>query len=62
MSLWDRIGKDDTGRGGGGSMRGTGDPQEVMLAMVNLEERVPKDHPLRNHQGGSRRGVGTSLT
>ena len=28
-------------------MRGSGDPQEVMLAVVNLEERVPKDHPLR---------------
>ena len=24
-------------------MRGSGDPQEVMLAVVNLEERVPKD-------------------
>ena len=23
-------------------MRGSGDPQEVMLAVVNLEERVPK--------------------
>ena len=28
-------------------MRSSGDPQEVMLAYVNLEERVPKDHPLR---------------
>ena len=28
-------------------MRGSGDPQEVMLAVVNLEERVPKDHPVR---------------
>ena len=28
-------------------MRGSGDPQEVMLAVVNLEERVPKDNPLR---------------
>ena len=28
-------------------MRVSGDPQEVMLAVVNLEERVPKDHPLR---------------
>ncbi len=28
-------------------MRGSGDPQEVMLEVVNLEERVPKDHPLR---------------
>ena len=28
-------------------MRGSGDPQEVMLAVVHLEERVPKDHPLR---------------
>ena len=25
-------------------MRGSGDPQEVMLAVVNLDERVPKDH------------------
>ena len=28
-------------------MRGSGDPQEVMLAVVSLEERVPRDHPLR---------------
>ena len=28
-------------------MRGTHEEQEVMLAYVNLEERVPKDHPLR---------------
>ena len=28
-------------------MRGSGDPQEVMLAFVDMEERVPKDHPLR---------------
>ena len=28
-------------------MRCSGDPQEVMLAYVNLEEWVPKDHPLR---------------
>ena len=27
-------------------MRGSGDPQEVMLAVVNLEEQVTKDHPL----------------
>ena len=28
-------------------MRGKHEEQEVMLAYVNLEERVPKDHPLR---------------
>ena len=28
-------------------MRGRRDPQGTMLALVNLEERVPKDHPLR---------------
>ena len=28
-------------------MRGRHEDQEVMLAYVNLEERVPKDHPLR---------------
>ena len=28
-------------------MRGRHGEQEVMLAYVNLEERVPKDHPLR---------------
>ena len=28
-------------------MGGSGHPQEVMLAVVNMEERVPKDHPLR---------------
>ena len=28
-------------------MRGQRDPQGTMLALVNLEERVPKDHPLR---------------
>ena len=28
-------------------MRGSREEQEVMLAYVNLEERVPKDHPLR---------------
>ncbi len=28
-------------------MRGRRDPQVTMLAFVDLEERVPKDHPLR---------------
>ena len=28
-------------------MRGRHEEQEVMLAYVNLVERVPKDHPLR---------------
>ena len=28
-------------------MRGRHDPQVTMLAFVDLEERVPKDHPLR---------------
>ncbi len=28
-------------------MRGRRDPQATMLAFVDLEERVPKDHPLR---------------
>ena len=28
-------------------MRGTREPQVTILASVDLEERVPKDHPLR---------------
>ena len=28
-------------------MRGRHSPQSTMLAFVNLEERVPPDHPLR---------------
>ena len=28
-------------------MRGRRNPQSTMLAFVNLEERVPPDHPLR---------------
>ena len=28
-------------------MRGRGEEQEVMLAFVDIEGRVPKDHPLR---------------
>ena len=28
-------------------MRGRRSPQSTMLAFVNLEERVPPDHPLR---------------
>ena len=28
-------------------MRGRRDPQVTMMALVDLEERVPKDHPLR---------------
>ena len=28
-------------------MRGRHDPQATMLAFVDLEERVPTDHPLR---------------
>ena len=28
-------------------MRGQRNPQSTMLAFVNLEERVPPDHPLR---------------
>ena len=28
-------------------MCGRGDPQATILAFVDLEERVPKDHPLR---------------
>ncbi len=28
-------------------MRGRHDPQVTMLALVDLEERVPKDNPLR---------------
>ncbi len=27
-------------------MRGRRDPQATMLAFVDLEDRVPKDHPL----------------
>src|SRR5919199_664850 len=32
---------------GGESMRGRRDPQITMLAFIDLEERVPPDHPLR---------------
>ena len=32
-------------------MRGRHDPQVTMLALVDLEERVPKDHPLRTIKG-----------
>ena len=28
-------------------MRGSRDPQATMLAFVDLEERVPQDHPIR---------------
>ena len=28
-------------------MRGRRDPQTTMLALVDLEERVPRNHPLR---------------
>ena len=28
-------------------MRGSKDPQATMLAFVDLEERVPHDHPVR---------------
>ena len=28
-------------------MRGRRDPQATMLAIVDLEERVPQDHPIR---------------
>ena len=28
-------------------MRGRQEPQVTMLAFMNLEERVPTDHPLR---------------
>ena len=40
-------------------MRGRHEEQEVMLAYVNLEERVPKDHLSAGHQDGGRRGTGT---
>ena len=29
-------------------MRGRRDPQATMLAFVDMEERVPKDHPIRS--------------
>ena len=32
-------------------MRGRHDPQVTMLALVDLEERVPKDHSLRTIKG-----------
>jgi hypothetical protein len=32
---------------GAESMRGRRDPQITMLAFIDLEERVPPDHPLR---------------
>ena len=28
-------------------MRGSRDPQATMLAFVDLEDRVPQDHPIR---------------
>jgi transposase len=31
----------------GGHMRGTSEPQPMMIAYINLEKRVPIDHPLR---------------
>ena len=33
-------------------MRGRRDPQATMLAFVDMEERVPKDHPLRTIKPG----------
>lgn len=32
-------------------VRGKGEPQVMMLAFVDLEERVPRDHPLRTIKG-----------
>ena len=32
-------------------MRGRRNPQSTMLAFVNLDERVPSDHPLRIIKG-----------
>ena len=43
-------------------MRGRHEEQEVMLAYVNLEERVPKDHPLRTIKTVADEGAETSLT
>ena len=34
-------------------MRGSRDPQATMLAFVDLEERVPQDHPIRTIKSGS---------
>ena len=42
-------------------MRGRRDPQVTMLALVDLEERVPKDHPLRTIKGSSGRSPGASV-
>ena len=33
-------------------MRGRRDPQAAMLAFVDLEERVPQDHPIRTIKPG----------
>ena len=33
-------------------MRGRRDPQAAILAFVDLEERVPKDHPIRTIKPG----------
>ena len=36
-------------------------PQGTMLVLVNLEERVPKDHPLRTIKEGCGQSLGASL-
>ena len=41
-------------------MRGRQEPQVTMLAFVDLEERVPADHPLRADQGLAGYLVGTA--
>ena len=48
-------------------MRGRKDPQVTMLAVVDLESRVPVDHPLRTvkaviDEALARRGCRPSLT
>ena len=42
-------------------MRGRHDPQVTMLALVDLEERVPEGSFSADHQGRGRRGVGASV-
>ena len=42
-------------------MRGRHEEQEVMLAYVNLEERVPKDHPLHTIKAVADEALNVSL-
>ena len=58
--LWDRMRPHR--KGGGRSMRGRRDPQAMMSALVDLEERVPEGRSPSDHQGRGRRGVGAPVS